>query len=111
MSADLECRGCGATMVDDSDQLCSTCSFEATEPKPAFEWKGEALGTLGALVRGADKAEREGKAAEFLAAYRAYVPEHADANLGYLIGYMGDEDRTRMYEAYQLVHPIFGGAV
>ncbi len=73
-----------------------------------FEWDGQPLPTIGELLSAADAAERAGRAQEFLTAYRAHTP-HADGNLGYIIGYMGDEDRARMYAAYALVHPIFGG--
>lgn len=74
-----------------------------------FTWDGKPLPTFGELLDAANQAERDGKAAEFLAAYRAYA-EHADENLGYLIGYMGDEDRQRMYAAYGIKHPIFGAS-
>lgn len=50
----------------------------------------------------------DGLAAEFLAAYRA-VNEHADSNLGYVIGYAGEATRRRMYEAFDLTHPVLGG--
>lgn len=76
-----------------------------------FVWDGRPLETIGDVLNAASKAQREGKAQEFLTAYRATGP-HADANLGYLIGYMEPAERRReMYEAFQLTHPIFGGAV
>ena len=73
-----------------------------------FFWKGKPLGTIGALLDGAVDAEKEEQAPEFLAAYRA-ANEHADANLGYIIGYLDEDSRRRMYAAYDLTHPTLGG--
>lgn len=73
-----------------------------------FAWEGRSAGTIGDLLKEACRAEREGKASAFLDAYRATNP-HADANLGYIIGYLEPpETRQRMYRAYALQHPIFG---
>ena len=73
-----------------------------------FRWEGRSTATIGELLDEAARAEREGKAAAFLDAYRATNP-HADANLGYLIGYLEPaETRRRMYRSYALEHPIFG---
>lgn len=78
---------------------------------PAFEWDGKPRETLGTLLIAAMEAEQAGKAAEFLAAYRAYTP-HADSNLGYLIGYVEPPElRHELYQAYAIGHPIFGGAL
>lgn len=71
-------------------------------------FEGHDYGTVGELFDTALWAAKNGRAAAFLAAYRA-ESEHADANLGYVIGY-GDEDSRRlMYEAYNLTHPMIGG--
>lgn len=73
-----------------------------------FEWDGKPLPTVGTLLDAACKAERDGKAAEFMAAYRAHT-EHADSNLGYLIGYLEPaERRQQMYAAFAIGHPVFG---
>ncbi|MCU1591582.1 MAG: hypothetical protein JWP11_2838 [Frankiales bacterium] len=65
-------------------------------------------GTIGGLFDTAPWAAKAGRAQDFLAHLRA-ESEHADANLGYVIGY-GDEDSRRlMYEAFDLAHPMVGG--
>lgn len=80
-----------------------------TDPTATFEWDGCAVATLGELLRSAGHAQINGKAAEFLAAYRE-TTEHADANLGYAIGYVEPpERRAELYAAFKLGHPIFGG--
>lgn len=71
-------------------------------------WHDKPVDTIGDLFDAALKAARDGEAAAFLSAYRA-VNDHADENLGYVIGY-GDEDSRRlMYEAFDLTHPMIGG--
>ncbi len=78
-------------------------------PTEPFVWDGEEVGTIRELLDGASKAERDGKAAEFLTAYRE-VNGYADENLGYVIGYMEPAERRRqMYAAYDLTHPMLGG--
>lgn len=69
---------------------------------------GHDYGTIRGLFDTALWAAKNGRAQAFLAHYRA-ESEHADANLGYVIGY-GDEDSRRlMYEAFDLSHPVLGG--
>ncbi len=72
-------------------------------------WEGRDVATIGDLLTAASKAADERKAADFLAAYREANPEHADANLGYVIGYTSADERQRLYEAYDLTHPMLGG--
>ncbi len=81
-----------------------------TDRAAPFVWHGEQVDTLGGLLDALCLADREGDVAEFMAAYRAHT-EHADANIGYLIGYV--EPRARrlaLYEAAGVRHPIFGAA-
>jgi len=81
----------------------------AEKDAPRFAWDGNDCGTIGQLLDAAMLAQRHGRAQEFLAAYRAFT-EHADANLGYVIGYVEPaERRCELYEAFALSHPIFGG--
>lgn len=73
-----------------------------------FMWDGAKLDTIRDLLDGASKAQREGRAQEFLAAYRA-VNEHADQNIGYILGYVEPPERRReLYEAFTVTHPVFG---
>jgi len=82
--------------------------MESTEAP--FTWDGKPLETIGALLDGATQAQREGRATEFIEAYRVYTP-NADANLGYIIGYVEPAERRRqLYAAFNIGHPIFGGA-
>ena len=72
-----------------------------------FVFEDKEVNTVGELLDAAVESMRNGKAAEFLAAYRA-VNEHANANLGYVIGYCSDPLRSDLYKAYGVQHPIFG---
>ncbi len=73
-----------------------------------FTWHDQPIRTAGDLLDAASQAQNDGLAPEFLTAYRAANP-YADSNLGYVIGYMGEDRRREMYEAYQIGHPVFGG--
>lgn len=73
-------------------------------------WNGRTISTAGDLFDAAASCRTEAEATEFLTAYRA-ENEHADANLGYIIGYGSDDDRKRMYGLFKLNHPVFGKAV
>lgn len=75
-----------------------------------FKWDEKEVATVGDLFDAARKAARDGKAADFLAAYEQ-ANEHAHQNLGYVIGYADAETRDFMYREYNLVHPIFNAAV
>ena len=35
-------------------------------------------------------------------------PEYAGKNIGYLLGYFGEEERKRLYAIFDTDHPIFG---
>lgn len=72
-------------------------------------FEGHDYGTVRGLFDTALWAVQQGKATTFLAAYREVEPEHADANLGYVIGYGSDDHRKLMYEAFDLTHPALGG--
>lgn len=79
------------------------------DERTGFVWRGKPLATFGELLDGACRAQRDGRASEFLAAYRAHT-ENADENLGYLIGYVEPAERRReLYAAFNLNHPVFGG--
>jgi len=73
-----------------------------------FIWDGEDLATLGQLFNGAVAAADAGRAREFYDAYAA-TNDHAAENLGYLFGYGDAETRRKLYAAFNLTHPIFGG--
>jgi hypothetical protein len=78
----------------------------ATEP---FTWRGIPRPTIGDLLNAVCALTDREEAARFMDAYRA-VNDHADANIGYIIGYI--EPASRRQELYELVavqHPVFGG--
>lgn len=73
-----------------------------------FVWDGKPVDTIGDLFDAAVAATDSGQAQAFLTAYRA-ANEHADDNLGYVIGYADTDRRKAMYEAFDLTHPMIGG--
>ena len=75
-----------------------------------MHWNGKTITTAGDLFDAAASCHTQAEADEFLAAYRAHS-EHADANLGYIIGYGDDDTRARLYGLFRLNHPIFGEPV
>lgn len=78
-------------------------------PASVLVWDGQDVVTIGELFDTAGKAADEGRAAEFLKAYRA-VNQHADANIGYVIGYAEPhERRQQLWAAFGLQHPVLGG--
>ncbi len=38
------------------------------------------------------------------------VNEHAEKNLGYIFGYLGQKERERLYNLFPVNHPVFGSA-
>lgn len=74
-----------------------------------FTWRGMPTSTIGELFDAARQAWRDGTADKFMAEYRSWN-EHADQNIGYLIGYVGSADeRASMYAAFGVSHPLIGG--
>lgn len=73
-----------------------------------FTWNGESTANVGDLFSAMCVAFDEGRAAEFMAEYRRHS-EHADSNIGYIIGYAEPaEKRDAMWAAFQVRHPVFG---
>ena len=86
-----------------------------------FMWRGEDITQYGALGSALCELETEQDAAEFWNVYVEFLsrpsarlggkaPEAvAGSNIGYLMGYYGDEERRRVYALFpQASHPIFG---
>jgi hypothetical protein len=73
-------------------------------------WNGKTISTAGDLFDAAASCTTQQQADEFLTAYRAHN-EHADQNLGYIIGYGDDATRNRLYGLFRLNHPVFGRVV
>lgn len=74
-----------------------------------FVWKGKELPTIRDLMDAMFAIDHAEEAAYFMAEYRK-VNAHADANVGYVLGYVEPPERRRgMYALFQAKHPIFGG--
>lgn len=71
-------------------------------------WKGNELKTIDDLMKlGIDKCETPEEAQQFIL---EYVKEniHARSNIGYLAGYYSTKDKHRIFQWFDVVHPIFG---
>lgn len=86
-----------------------------------FIWRGKDITRYGDLGSALCSLETEQDAAELWNAYIEFLSrptarlggrtphEVAGSNIGYLMGYYGDEDRRRVYGLFpQASHPIFG---
>lgn len=67
--------------------------------------------TIGKLLDTALACETKEEAERMLFDYRTENPEHADANLGYVFGYVEPpERRAALYALFEgIEHPVFGG--
>lgn len=72
-----------------------------------FQWRGEELRTIGQLTAAVGALSSREEAQEFIAAYRAHEP-HADANAGYVTGYLDPVTAERLREWMGTPHPVFG---
>jgi hypothetical protein len=72
-------------------------------------WNGIDTKTVGGLFDAVCSVTTTEEAGEFMTALRAENP-HADANVGYIIGYGDADTRKRLYDLFQLTHPILGEA-
>jgi TolA-binding protein len=71
-------------------------------------WKDRELKTYADFMDfGIDACDSKAEAREFI---KEYVKEsiHARANIGYLIGYYSQEKQKRLYDWFDVVHPIYG---
>jgi hypothetical protein len=72
-------------------------------------WKGRPLTTPEEFMRyGIDCCADAQEARQFMREYVIEKPSEARANIGYLTGYYGLEDRRRIFDWFEVVHPIFG---
>lgn len=91
-----------------------------TSSNPKFEWYGEPADTMReiiSIVLDIARRENEMEAAEFLDDYGTFIERQsgsedgrdvARSNIGYMMGYYGDEDRKVVYDLFECAHPIFG---
>ena len=71
-----------------------------------FIWQGNKLKTLGELMDAAVKCSTD-EATEFLRCYESVTP-NARENLGYLSGYLSENECKDFRQKFGVVHPIFG---
>jgi hypothetical protein len=71
-------------------------------------WKGKELKTIEDLMlRGIDQCNNKEEAQQFIL---QYVEEniHARENIGYLAGYYDRDDQARIFDWFDVCHPIYG---
>ncbi len=73
-----------------------------------MRWNDTDLDTIGKLLDAITAIPTREEAQRFMAAYRAENPLHAAANVGYLAGYCSDETAQRIYDWFEVAHPVFG---
>ena len=77
--------------------------------KPTM-WRDKPIDTIGQLLDACCSCETREDAESLLKAYRTICPDHAASNIGYILGYLGSEDRERLYALFsECNHPVFGG--
>ena len=77
--------------------------------------------TIGELLDQMTKITKKEEALKFKKAYIQYLKDNnkekwtlqesesaANANLGYITGYLGNKERERVHSLFQTTHPIFG---
>lgn len=71
-------------------------------------YKGKELRTIGDLCEHMETIQNREEAQDFLAAARAWSPDNADHNIGYLMGYFSRPRWAQLSEWFGIKHPIFG---
>lgn len=70
-------------------------------------WKGKNIESMGDLIDAVTGCINREEAQEFMAQYRAESP-YARENIGYLAGYLSREQATRVFDWFEVSHPVFG---
>lgn len=73
-----------------------------------MQWKGKEIKNLGQSVEAIGNITTKEEAAEFLRLTKEENPEHAEANIGYLFGYLSRPRWKELSELFGIKHPIFG---
>jgi hypothetical protein len=76
-----------------------------------MKWKGKELKSKGDYVDALQTIVNQALADEFMELARDEDEDHADENIGYMIGYLGAQDQERLYLLCEVEHPIFGRRV
>ena len=73
-----------------------------------MNWKGKKLQTIGDFMKyGIDKCDSKEEAKEFMMQY-VMENHHARTNIGYISGYYARIDQERIFDWFDVVHPISG---
>lgn len=73
-----------------------------------MNWKGQEIKTFDDFIKyGLLKCETKEEAKEFLGLYEQET-ESARDNVGYMIGYLPEEDWDRLFDLFDVGHPVFG---
>ena len=70
-------------------------------------WKNNEIKTVGNIINAVENIKTKEEANEFKKIYRK-ENEYADANIGYIFGYLSKEERKRLQELFAVDHPVFG---
>lgn len=74
-----------------------------------MKWKGKEIRTVGDMMNfGIDACATKEEAQEFMRLYVAEFPGSARQNIGYLASYYDRENRHRIFDWFDVVHPFFG---
>lgn len=73
-----------------------------------MKWKGKNLKTIAQVCDAMEALKNKEEAQKFLASARKANPQHADANIGYLMGYFSRTRWVQLSEWFGVSHPIFG---
>ncbi len=82
----------------------SSTGMSVMEEIENYDFEG---GTIGTLLSLCTKCNTTEEATRLLELYRG-VNESADSNLGYIFGYCGEKERSRLYDLFPVAHPVFG---
>jgi hypothetical protein len=74
-------------------------------------WKGKDLETYGDVLDAMAAITDRDEAQEFKRAYTEQFPDVADNNLGYLAGYCSNDEMLRIFDLFDVEHPIFGRTI
>ena len=73
-----------------------------------MKWKNKELITKGDYLDALQGIQTQSDATAFMDLAQDEDEDHADANIGYMIGYLNAVDQSRLYTLLEVEHPIFG---
>jgi hypothetical protein len=73
-----------------------------------MKWRGKELKTKGDYITALQSVADRADADAFMELAQEDSEDHADENIGYMIGYLSAQDQERLYELCEVEHPVFG---